>query len=432
VREAITKAARFVAGLGHREYVLAVLVVSFATQYLNRQVTIVMAQPIKVEFGLSDAQLGLLTGFVFSIPYSLMLIPVGALVDRVNRRNLLVIALSVWSFFTAITGFVQNLFQLSVLRATIAAAESSNNPNALSMLADLYDRRSRATVVGIFFGGPTLATVVGFPLVAYIGDKFGWRMAFVAAGLPGLFLAALTYFTVREPQRERVQSATDDHVPSVGEAFRFFCTQKSALHLIAAMTFTSTIASGTLAWMVPLMMRKHGMALSDAGLAISLYFGATTFVAHLFGGVIADWLAHRDVRWYAWFPAVAAASNGIVMVGGIMAPPLAFTLTTLALWGLMSGVQYGPVLGSLQSLVLPRMRGVASSTMTFMINLVGAGVGPLLVGFLSDRYLLTAGNHSLPYALATVSLLQILVLFHFLRASAFITEDLKRVDSLAS
>jgi len=331
---------------------------------------------------------------------------------------------------TALTGLVQNLFQLSALRSIIAAAESSNNPIALSMLADLYNRRFRATAVGIFYGGPTLATVIGFPLIAYVGDKFGWRMAFVAAGLPGLLLAAITYFTVSEPNRERVTKTSVDSAPPLSETFRFLREQRSALHFITAMAPTAIIGSGTLAWMVPLLMRKHGISLSKAGFDVSLYFGFTTLLAHLFGSAIVDWLARKDLRWYAWLPAVAAASNCIILISGIAAPPLSITLATLALWGLMAAVQYGPVLGGLQSLVLPRMRGVATAVIQLVINLIGAGLGPLIVGLLSDIYLPYAGPHSLPWALATVSLLQLWALLHFLCAARTLRTDLSRVDRL--
>jgi len=173
------------------------------------------------------------------------------------------------------------------------------------------------------------------------------------------------------------------------------------------------------------------MPVSQAGYVISLYFGIPTFLSHVFGSTLSDWLGRKDVRWYGWLPAVVAASNGVIMVGGIGFSPLAGTLVTFALWGMMAALQYGPVLGVLQSLVMPRMRGIASSFITFLISFVGLGVGPFLVGLLSDIYMPRAGNHSLQWALGTASLLQIWALFHFLRAARAIPADLRRVESLS-
>ena len=411
---------------GYREYVLGILVLGYAVQYLNRQVTIVMAQPIKAEFALSDAQLGLLTGFVFSIPCALMIFPAGMIVDRVNRRNLLIIALSIWSCLTAITGLVHGLFQLAGLRAFIAVAEAPNNPNSLSMLADLYDRPHRATAAGIYYGGPVLAALLGFPLIAFVGDKFGWRAGFVAAGLPGLLLAVVIYLTIREPIRERT-AASDDRAPPLKDAFRILSRQKSVLHFIAAITISVVVSSGTSAFMVPLLMRKHGMSLSEAGLSISLCYGITTLIAHILGGLLADRLAQEDLRWYAWFPAIAAGAGCIFMISGIMSASVVLTLAALTLSGLTAGIQFGPVMGSLQSLVIPRMRGVATSSVSFFTNLVGGGVGPLIVGILSDVYMPWSGIRSLGWALATISLLGIWALFHYLRAAKTIISDFAAV-----
>jgi predicted MFS family arabinose efflux permease len=409
------------------------LMLVFAVQYLNRQVPVLLAQSIKAEFALSDAQLGLLTGFVFSIPYVLMMFPVGFLVDRGNRRNILLVGLTVWSGLTTLTGLVRSLTELMLIRVCIAAAEGVNNPTSLSIISDLYDRKSRATAVGFLFAGPAIGSIIGFPLVAFIADRYGWRVGYFAAGLPGIILAVVFYLTIREPQREESAPGKEGAAPPpLGETLRFLWTQRSSLHLMAGMMLTTIITSGNIAWMMPLLMRGHAISLSQASLIVSLAWGVANAIGQMSGGALADWLARRDIRWHAWLPACSALGGGLLMIGSSLVPNTGSAVVLLGLWSLSVGFQYGPVLGTLQGLVRPRMRGVASSCMTLLINLVGAGGGPLLVGVLSDHFSGWHGITSIQWALATVALLQVWPLVHFLRAAHFLRGNIARIEQNAA
>lgn len=412
----------------HREYVLALLVVVFAIQYLDRQIVVVLAEPIKREFAITDAELGLLAGFVFSIPYSLMLLPVGMLVDRVNRRTLLATALALWSLMTVVTGFVRNLPQLMMTRAVIAAAESSNNPAALSLLADLYGKGRRATAIGIFYAGPAIATVFGFAVIGMIAERWGWRAAFWSAGVPGLLLAALLLFTTREPAREQVGAQDQQAVPKLAHTLRFVAQQRSVRHLMFAMTLTSIVNSGQIAWMTPLFMRVHGMSLVEAATVVSVAYGVVLTIGQLFGGAIVDRLALRDVAWIGRATGLCAILAGAAMLGATLTTTAWIAVFLLACWALPTGCQYGPVMGALQGLVLPRMRGVTNAMMSLLINLVGAGLGPLLIGALSDRFAIEEGDRSVALAMALVALLQFWAAAHFFACQRSLQPDMRRVE----
>lgn len=424
----ISASIRTLRGLGYRHYVVSILTLVFAVQYLNRSVPVILAQDIKAEFALTDAQLGLFTGFVFSIPYVLMLFPAGMLVDRISRRNILLTALGVWSCLTAVTGFMHALGEIVAIRMCIAAAEGVNNPTSLSMIADLYDRKTRATAVGFLFAGPAIGSVLGFPLVAFIAQLHGWRAGYVAAGLPGIFLALLMYMTVREPAREKTAADSDDKAPPFSETLRFLWTQRSCIHLMMGMMLTAIINSGNIAWMMPLLMRGHGISLATASIIVSLAFGLTNALGQMSGGAIADYLARRDIRWYTWLPAISAVGNGVLMIAMALIPNAAAAIVAMALWGISAGFQYGPVMGTLQSLVRPRMRGVASSCINLLINLMGAGGGPYLVGVLSDKIPGWSGYASIQLALAIVAVVQVWTLFHFLRSAHTLKRDLVRIN----
>jgi len=259
----------------HSQYFLLLLTVIFALQYLDRQIVVILAEPLKQEFGMSDAMLGLLAGLVFSVPYALMLLPVGYLVDRVNRRNLLAAALSLWSFLTVLTGLSRTLIEVMLCRAAIAASESVNNPAALSMLADRYSKRNRASAIGVYYAGPAIATILGFILIGMIADRFGWRAAFFSAGVPGILLAILLFLSTREPQREDTpsESTSKQSAPPLKDTFRFMFSQRSLCHMALGFMLSTFVAMGQIAWLSPLLMRSHGLSLVSAAVAISLAFG---------------------------------------------------------------------------------------------------------------------------------------------------------------
>ncbi|MET0986837.1 MAG: MFS transporter [Steroidobacteraceae bacterium] len=415
---------------GTRHYVLILLMGVHALQYLDRQTVVILIEPIKAEFALSDSQIGLLTGLAFSIPYSILLLPVGFLVDRYSRRNILVTALAIWSALTAATGLVRNYVELMLTRGVIAAAESASNPGALSLLSDFFDRKSRVLAIGIYYSGPSLSIVAGFILLGLIAENFGWRIAFFVAGMPGLLLALVILLTTKEPQREG-SSANEEaaSAPTVRETMRFVSSQRSLVHFMIAITLTATATSGQIAFQASFLMRVHGLSLATSALVIGIAFGLSNACGQIAGGWLVSRMARADVARVSWCTAAFAAVCGMLMATYVFADRAWLAIGLLALWALPAGCQYGPVMGTVQSLVMPRMRGMTNSFVSLLMYLIGAGLGPLIVGVLSDRLSPGAGAQSLRYAMAVTAGVQLLAAVHFFLASRSLRADVDRVQS---
>jgi len=409
-------------------YVLVILLLVFAFQYVDRSLIAILAQPIKHEFDLPDSQIGLLTGFIYSVPYALMLFPVGYFVDRRNRRNLLALALALWSLLTFLTGFVRNMAELVIARCFIAGAEAANNPTALSILSDYYGKTRRATAVGIFFAGPAIGSVIAFTLVGHIAQLYGWRAAFFLAGAPGLVLAATLYFTVHEPEREGSgKHESFNTAPPVRQTFAFILSQRSLVHLMCGMTFSATAVSSNIAWMSAFLMRVHHFSLTEAAAAISMSYSLCTAVGQIIGGGIVDRLAARNAAWIGWSCSIFSLAIFVAMLASALSPSSVATVIFIGAWGFPAGLQFGPVGGNIQSLVMPRMRGITSSVYALMLNLIGFGIGPFVVGLMSDALQPRFGDRSLQVALVAIAFCQIAAAIHFFLSARRMRADLGRV-----
>ena len=198
-----------------RNYILVVLVVVYTLNFVDRQILSILLELIKNGMGLSDSAMGFLTGFGFALFYATLGIPIALWADRSNRRNLIALALAIWSAMTALSGIVQNFWQLAIARIGVGIGESGCSPPSHSMIADLYSQETRATALGVYALGIPLGVLFGFIIGGWINQYFGWRMAFFVVGLPGLLLALLVRYTVPEPPR----GLSDDSVPSKATTF---------------------------------------------------------------------------------------------------------------------------------------------------------------------------------------------------------------------
>ena len=184
-----------------RYYVLAILTLVYAFNHIDRQVLVILLEPIRKDLGLQDWHLGLLSGLGFAAVYSTVGIPVAIWADRGVRRDIVALSLGVWSFMTVLSGFAQTYWHLLLARMGVGLGEAGGTPPATSMIADLYPPSQRATALGVYTLGIGLGILAGFPLGGYVYELHGWRAAFFVAGAPGLVLALIVWLTVREPQR---------------------------------------------------------------------------------------------------------------------------------------------------------------------------------------------------------------------------------------
>ncbi len=415
----------------YRWYALAILALIYACHSMDRQVAMVVLEPIRAEFDLSDQQLGLVSGLAYAVFFALAGIPMGILVDRLPRRKLLAAILVIWSSLTALCGLVQGYVALLLARMGVGAAESGSAPAALSMLMDIFATGKRATAIGIFYLSHPLGTFFSFVIGAYIAATFGWRAAFFAAGVPGLILAAVLLLTVREPRRggaEAVATAKSDGSPSdvslsaptTTEVFRFFVRTPLVPYCILAGCCCSATMATIGTWGVSFFMRIHDSSLQEAGNYLGLANGIGGAIALPIIGPLSDWLARRDRRAPLWFMAAAttiAAAMGMAM---LFVPTVALAAAFLFLFHVFAYGFTPPIYATMLSATPPRMRGTIMSLSQVLSNLVGVGLGPYLAGVLSDIY---GGSDSIRLALASILFINLLAALFMILAARSIQKS---------
>ena len=412
-------------------YALIMLTIVYAFNFVDRQILVILQEPIKNEMGLSDVQLGLLSGFSFALVYITAGIPIAYWADRTNRRNIITAALMIWSGMTALSGLAQNYSQLLLARIGVGIGEAGGSPPAHAMISDYYPPQKRGTALAIYSTGVHIGVLMGFLLGGFISQLFGWRAAFMAVGIPGVLFAIFFFLTVKEPQRGRWESQTEAaYKPTLGETFKLLSSFRSFWYIAAATGLTAFVGYGNGNFAPSYMMRSHGMSLAEVGVVLALFGGGAGLLGTFLGGYIADHMGVRDKRWYVWVPAIA----------GAIALPLGFPYllldNTLLVIGfmflvtLMINTYLGPCLAISHALVPPAMRALTSAILFFVLNFIGLGLGPLTAGLLSDYFTGIYGPDGLRYAMLVVGLISTPAILLFYLAGRSLPADLAREVSL--
>ena len=416
-------------GSGVRYYVLAVLVAGYTLNAFDRSILSLLLEPIRLEFGASDTQLGLLSGLAFAAFYSLLSIPVAALADRWNRRNLLLIALLVWTVMTAMCGLAGSFMVLVLARAGVGIGEAGGNPTSHSLIADYFPAPGRATALGIYaLGAPAGAMLAGL-FGGWGAEHLGWRSTLLMAAAPGLLLAPLLFLTVAEPRRP--PPATGVHVASVpplGVVLGNFWSQRSFRHLCIACALHSLAMYSASSFNPAYLTRTHGWSGSHVGQLIAL-MGITGLIGTFLGGFVTDRLGARgETRWQLWIPGIATLAVIPVQLFCYLGAGSAMFAAFMAS-SLLSFVFFGPAYATVQSLATSRTRAVAAATMLFSKAMIGMGLGPLLVGVTSDLLAPVAGTGSLRLALLLVPAFNLWAGVHFFVAARYFRADLSGVGA---
>jgi len=388
------------APLSYRVYFLGLLVVSYMINFTDRQLLSILLEPIKRDLALADWQLGVLGGVAFALFYVTLGVPVAKLSDRFSRVNILAGAMALWSLATAACGLATNFLQLLLIRIGVAVGESAGTPPSYSMISDLFDPRRRATAIGIYVAGPPLGTALGLAIGGWLSQGIGWRTTFVVVGLPGLLLALLMKLTLREPPRGHTEARADPTVaPSALAVARLLASRPSFLCLAIGSGVAAFAGYAMNLWLPSFLIRSHGLSTAQAGGWLAMIQIGAGIGGGVLGGFVADRFAVRDKRWLALVPAVAmavAAPAGYVAFTA-RSPALALMGTAVTLLGYYSWA--GGVYTAVQAMVGLRMRAVAVAMLLFIINLIGMGFGPPIIGAVSDLLRATAGDQSLRLSL---------------------------------
>ncbi|MBN8842913.1 MAG: MFS transporter [Sphingomonadales bacterium] len=396
--------SRYARSPAYRWYAVGVLMLIYMSHAVDRSMPSILTEPIRAEFGLSDAQLGLFTGVAYGLALAAFVLPMGYFSDRVHRRNFLAVIVFIWSICTALGGFARDFWHLLITRTGVGAAEAGAAPAALPMLMDMFPARGRGLAFGMFYVSANLGAVVASAAGGYMADHHGWRTALFVAGAPGIFAALLLFFTVEEPRRgEMEEPGADGTIAPVAKArfvdvLRFIWHKPALIFLISGCSLLGLISISLGAWAASFFVRVHGLSLSEVGLLIGIFGGLGGVVAPAVYGKLGDTLLMRNPAWplrLVWISAIVALFSGYMM---LFSPVLAIAVVGYGLGEFLRSGYPPPAYSTLLNETPPHMRGTMTSIVQFTSVLIGFGLGPVMVGMLSDFY---GGGVMIRYALAT-------------------------------
>lgn len=405
-------------------YVIAVLLVVYTFNFVDRVVLGILVTPIKGELHLTDTELGLLGGTAFALFYTSLGVPIGWLADRMNRVWIMTAALSLWSAFTAFCGLAHGFGALFVGRLGVGVGEAGGVAPAYSLITDYFPPQLRARALGMYSMGIPLGSALGVYFGGYVATRFNWRIAFLALGVLGLALAPLLIGTVREPPR----GATDPQPvtgapPSPREVARTLLRKPSFWLLSFGAACGTIMGYGLLFWLPAFFQRTFGLTL----LEVSRLMGSLLLVGGVSGIALGGWLADRygpaRPAAYALIPAFAFAGTLPCYLIGVSLPLGPLAVVCFLIPSALQLIWLGPLIAAVQRLVPASMRAVASAVFLFSINLLGLGLGSLLLGMVSDRLAAHYGSASLRYAILGGNVLYLLAALLLIVAARRLARD---------
>jgi predicted MFS family arabinose efflux permease len=399
----------------YRVLVLAMLVLVYTFNFIDRQIVGILAVPIKADLGLTDTQLGLMGGLAFALFYTLLGIPIAMLADRSNRTAIMTVALVFWSAMTAVCGLAQNFWQLFLARLGVGVGEAGGVAPAYSLVADYFPPHQRARALGVYSFGVPIGSSLGILFGGVIASLVDWRTAFIVVGIAGIVLAPVFKAIVREPTRGRFDAKGATGAPvGFGEVMRVLLSKRSFWGLSFGASASSMMGYGMFFWLPSFFVRSYQLTLLEA----SLYYGAILLVGGIagiwLGGSLADRFGAAKRRMYAIIPAIAFLATIPFYVGAVTSNSLALSFVLFLVPTALGLVWLGPVLSSIQHVVPPQMRATASAVFLFVNNLIGIGLGTVALGALSDALSAQFGTDSLRYAILAGTV------FYLVAASLFL------------
>jgi MFS family permease len=373
--------------------VLALLLLAYILNYLDRQILGILAGPIIGELHFTDRQFGALSGPPFAILYSVLGIPFAFLADRTSRSRVIAAAVAIWSAFTALCGTAGSFWQFFIFRMGVGVGEAGGVAPSYALIADYFEPRRRGRALAIFSLGVPVGLALGTLLGAYIAQAISWRAAFFTMGVAGVLLAPVLLFAVRDPVRTRGADA----VP-IGTVFPMLARKPVFWLLAFAASSSSLCGYGLATWIPSVLERSYHLTLVERGefMASVVFIGGCTGV--FAGGWFADRLGAVDRGWYAKLPAIAWLVTAPTFALGLMAPNLWIAWPLLLIPNALNILWLGPVITAVQHLVPRAMRSTASASFLLINNLIGLGVGPYLIGSVSESLKQSYGAESLRYA----------------------------------
>jgi MFS family permease len=387
-------------GPGYRRYAIGLLFFVYVFNFIDRQIVTILAEPIKQDLQIADWQLGLMTGTAFAIFYCTLGIPIARLAERRNRPWIIGLSLAAWSGFTALCGIAQNFWQLVLARIGVGVGEAGCTPPAHSLIADYTPKEQRASAMAFYSMGNPIGALIGVVTGGIIADAFGWRMAFLLVGLPGLALAVLVILTLVEPRLKAAaavaRQAAQPPKTSFGDVLRVLRGKRTFWYMSIGVSIVAFIGYGHAPFGASFFLRVHGEEIGRlaaqfglgpigfVGLSLGLILGIAAGLGVFIGGIIADRFGAKDLRAYMGIPGIAILASIPIYTVALLMPTFLPILPILAFNSVLVSLWQGPVYATVQNIAPTHMRATAASVFLFIANLIGLGLGPLAVGVASD------------------------------------------------
>lgn len=366
----------------------------------------VLLPAIKTDLGLTDTQIGIITGVAFTVFYATLGIPIARLADRKSRRVIVSIAIMIWSAMTAICGLAMNFVQLAIARVLVGVGEAGATPPSHSLLSDVFPKAERARALSIMSLGAPVGILAGFLLGGWLATAYSWRTALFVVAVPGFLLGLGLLRWLPDPPRGAADglSAEPETVP-VFATLSLLLRNATFRHVSIATGLYTVVWLGVVQWLPSFYIRSFDLSLAEVSTWLAFILSGSQILGMLLGGFLADRLGQRDLRWYAWLPAVAIFCSMPLFAVAILADQATFALLAMFPPFFISIMQGPASFATIQGVADPRMRATAAALMLLIVNLIGGIFGTLTVGRLSDLMAASYGDDSLRYALLIVALI---------------------------
>lgn len=415
----------------HRHYILFMVTLVYVVNFLDRQILAILLPFIKQEFGASDTELGLLSGPAFAVIYAVLGVPLALLADRVNRRNVIAVSLAIFSAATIACNFVANFWQLIFARTFVGIGEAGTAPAINSIISDLYPPKERASALAIYSAGLNIGLLIAFFGGGITAQHYGWRTAFLLAGIFGIVVVALFLLTIEEPARGRSDGLADSgQSHDLIATFRHLWNQRSFRYLSLGTAMSSYTGYAGIAFVPSFLARSHHMTATEIGLLLSVTTGIFGFIGTALSGVIADRVGKKDIGRIMLVPVVASLIGVPFAPFFYLSSNIYVVILALALPQFLGASYLGPAYAATQSLVPLRMRATAAAILIFILNIIALTFGPFITGWLSDLLRPSLGDDSLRWALLANVVATLAGALLYWLSSRHLRQDIERVSGI--
>lgn len=383
-------------------WVVAILLTcSNILSLVDRKIPLILIEHIKRDLDVSDTEIGLVTGLIFTAVYALFMLPIARLADARSRKAVICVSIAFWSLMTALGGLAQNFLQFATTRIGLAIGEAGCTPPSHSLIADYFPPARRATALGLYMAGGPLGVMLGLGAGGWLADTFDWRMALMLVGAIGLLLSTLILVVVREPARAPRASSAEQ--VSILVTTRTLWQYRSFRYLALGSIAFAISTTSTQGFSPAHLMRVFDYSATSAGLAIGLVAGFSGAMGSILGGILSAWLVRYDWRWSMWAPAIGLLVAAPVSALAFRAEDPLWCIGLLILPQLAATLFLGPGIAMVQNLTSTRMRAMGSAVLMLFLQGVGASLGPFLAGAVSDLLAPSYGSASMGVGLTFMS-----------------------------